>query len=531
MDGGLKAVVQSEFMLGINQIVLAFFLLLAGSLAIEAGSGYKPNIIYLLADDLGYGDVQCLNPRGKIPTPNLNRLAQEGMTFTDAHANSSVCTPTRYGILTGRYNWRSRLKKGVLGGMSPPLIEDGRMTVAAFLQANGYQTACVGKWHLGMDLPKDGNEIDWRQPIAHGPRSFGFDYYYGISASLDMPPYVYIENDRFTRVPTKVADAMANPAFHRAGPIADDFSFAEVLPHLTDKAVGYIEEQAKTGQPFFLYFPMTGPHTPIVPREEFKGRTGLGDYGDFCVEVDAMAGRVFAAVRQAGIATNTLIIFTSDNGCSPAANFAHLESLGHYPSAQFRGTKADIFDGGHREPFLVCWQGHIAPGSTSTELICHTDFLATCADLLGRKLPDTAGEDSVSLLPLLLGQPHSKPLREAVVHHSINGSFAIRQGRWKLELCPDSGGWSDPKPGSPGSLTLPPTQLYDLSRDIGERTNVAAKHPEVVAQLSRLLEKYAADGRSTPGKPQPNTRPVEIFPQSKAAKPKPNAASTTPEAR
>ena len=513
-----------------NRFILAGIILSLTGFSTLAASVGKPNIIYILADDLGYGDVQCLNPRGKIPTPNLDRLAHEGMMFTDAHSNSSVCTPTRYGVLTGRYDWRSRLKKSVLGGMSPHLIEDGRMTVAAFLKAQGYGTACIGKWHLGLDLPKNDGEIDWQRPIARGPTSVGFDYFYGISASLDMPPYVYIENDHFTSVPTKTTAQSPDPAYHRAGPIADDFAFDQVLPHLTDKAVSYIREQAGADKPFFLYFAMTGPHTPIVPSKEFKGRTSLGDYGDFCVEVDAMAGRVFEAVRRAGIATNTLIIFTSDNGCSPSAGFPHLESLGHYPSAQFRGTKADIFDGGHRVAFLVDWPGHVAAGSTNKELICHTDFFATCADLLGQKLPDTAGEDSVSLLPVLLGQPHPEPLREAVVHHSIDGSFAIRQGKWKLELCPGSGGWSDPKPGSPETLKLPPIQLYDLSQDIGETNNVEAEHPEVVTRLTNLLEKYVADGRSTPGKPQPNTGPVEIFPQPKAVKPKAKDASTTSKA-
>jgi arylsulfatase A-like enzyme/acetyl esterase/lipase len=494
-----------------RHIFPALLILFVTSVSSLTAAGGKPNIIYILADDLGYGDVQCLNPQGKIPTPHLDRLAQEGMTFTDAHANSSVCTPTRYGVLTGRYNWRSRLSKGVLGGNSPHLIEDGRMTAASFLKAQGYDTACIGKWHLGMDLPKSGKGIDWRNPIAHGPTSVGFDYYYGISASLDMPPYVYIENDRFTQVPTKTTQEVPDPAFHRAGPIADDFSFEEVLPRLTDKAVSYIREQAKAEKPFFLFYPMTGPHTPIVPTKEFRGKTTLGDYGDFCVEVDAMAGRVFAAVKAAGIAENTLIIFTSDNGCSRSADFAHLESLGHHPSAQFRGMKADIFDGGHRVPFLVSWPGKIVGGKTSDETICLVDFMATCADLLGQRLPDTAGEDSVSLLPVLLGKPQARPLHEAVIHHSLEGNFAVRQGKWKLELCPGSGGWSDPKPGSPDENTLPPIQLYDLSQDIGERTNVQAKHPKIVARLTKLLGKYVEEGRSTPGQPQPNHGPVDIF--------------------
>jgi len=491
-------------------VVMFFWAILAGEAA-----AVKPNIIYILADDLGYGDVQCLNPNGKIPTPHLDRLAREGMIFTDAHCNASVCTPTRYGVMTGRYSWRSRLQKGVLSGTSPYLIEADRMTVASMLKQQGYHTACIGKWHLGMDFAMAGKEINWQQPITNGPTSVGFDYFYGISASLDMPPYVYIENNHFTKVPTQVAAAAPNPAYRRAGPIADGFSFEEALSHLTDKAVGYIREHAKSGQPFFLYHPITGPHTPIVPTKECRGRTGLGDYADFCAEVDAMAGRIFEAVREAGIAKNTLIVFTSDNGCSRSADFPHLESLGHHPSGQFRGMKADIFDGGHRVPFLVSWPGRIAAGQASDEIICLTDFMATCADLLGVKLPDNAGEDSVSLLPGLLAQPSNPPLREAVVHHSIDGDFAIRQGQWKLELCPGSGGWSDPKPGSPEEAKLPAIQLYDLSRDIGETINVQAEHPEVVARLMQLLEKYVAEGRSTPGKPQSNYGPVDIFKNAK----------------
>ena len=476
----------------------------------------KPNIIYILTDDLGYGDVSILNPeRGKIPTPNLDQFAKDGMIFTDAHSNSSVCTPTRYGILTGRYAWRA-LQKGVLNGDSKHLIAEDRMTVASFLRTQGYQTACIGKWHLGMDMAAAGSgkgkEIDYTKPIANGPTAVGFDYYYGITASLDMPPYVYIENDRFTSVPTAMAPKPPSKQGHyRSGPIADGFVFEEVLPTLTDKASAYIHDHAKQEKPFFLYFTMTGPHTPILPTKEFKGKTKLGDYGDFCVEVDAMVGKILEAVTAAGIGENTWIVFTSDNGCSKAADFDHLESLGHYPSAQFRGMKADVYDGGHRVPFLMRWPGHIAAGSRSSEIICHTDFLATCADLLGQRLPDNAGEDSVSILPAMLGKPHNGPLREAVVHHSIQGAFSIRQGNWKLELCPGSGGWSDPKPGSKEEQGLPPTQLYDLSADIAEQHNMAAENPEVVQRLTELLKKYADDGRSTPGTPQKNDTAVDIF--------------------
>ena len=487
-----------------------------------------PNIVYVLCDDLGYGDVKCLNADGKIATPHCDRLAAEGMIFTDAHSSSSVCTPTRYGILTGRYNWRSRLKRGVFGGMSPPLIEAGRLTVPAFLREHGYATAAVGKWHLGMNWPlkpdaaafndsvekgAEGWRVDFSKPIANGPNSAGFDYFFGIAASLDMVPYTFIENDRVTALPTvdKAFPMMAGRSGGntRKGPGAADFEAVKVLPALTAKAEEIIgaHAAAKDGKPFFLYLALNAPHTPIAPGAEWLGRSGLNPYADFVMQVDATLGAVLAALEKGGLAENTLVIFTSDNGCSPEAKFDELLAKGHNPSDRFRGTKADIFDGGHRIPFIVRWPARVKAGQTSDQLICLTDLFATCAEILGEKLPGTAAEDSVSILPALLGED-TAPLREAIVHHSINGSFAIRQGNWKLELCADSGGWSAPRPGSPAAKNLPTVQLYDLAADIGETRNVQAEHPEIVAHLRALLEKYAADGRSTPGAPQPNTTPV-----------------------
>jgi arylsulfatase A-like enzyme len=481
----------------------------------------KPNIVYILCDDLGYGDVRCLNPEGKIPTPHMDRLAAGGMAFTDAHSSSAVCTPTRYGILTGRYNWRSRLKNGVLNGFSPRLIETNRTTVAAFLKEQGYATAMLGKWHLGLNWPQNdgsapGNSanpkrVDYAQPIQGGPTALGFDYFFGISASLDMAPFVFLENDRVTEVPT------VEKKFLRKGPAAVSFEAVDVLPTLTRKAVEYIQKQtpnAKAGKPFFLYLPLASPHTPIVPDKAWQGKSGLSPYADFVMQTDATVGAVLDALDKQGLAENTLLIFTSDNGCSPAAGLPLLLEKGHNPNYHFRGHKADIFEGGHRIPFLVRWPARIKAGTSSDQVICLTDFFATCADILGQKLPDTAAEDSVSILPALLQQTQ-KPLREAVVHHSINGSFSIRQGKWKLELCSGSGGWSEPLPGSPAAARLPEVQLYDLSQDIAERQNLQAQHPEVVAQLTRLLQKYVDEGRSTPGKPQPNTGAVELRPENR----------------
>ncbi len=460
----------------------------------------KPNIVFILCDDLGYGDVHCLNPeRCKIATPMIDKMASQGMTFTDAHSSSSVCTPTRYGIMTGRYNWRTKLQSGVLQGYSEPLIPVDRLTVPALLKQHGYATACIGKWHLGMGLPQDVPS----PVISDGPITRGFDSYFGISASLDMPPYAFIENDRFTEPLT------TTKTWLRSGPASASFEAEDVLPTLTRKAVEFIDIQAKNDQPFFLYMPLTSPHTPIVPSKEWQGKSSLGSYGDFVMETDWAVGEVLAALEKAGVGDNTLFVLTSDNGCSKAAGIPNLQAQGHYPSGELRGSKADIFDGGHRIPFIARWPERIKADTRSAQTICLIDLMATCAAILDVKLPDNAGEDSVSILPALLGTDEG-PLHDAIVHHSINGSFAIRQGKWKLEFCGDSGGWSDPTPGSKETKGLPETQLYDLDAEIGETTNLQAEHPEVVTQLTKLLEEIISNGRSTPGSNQTNDAVVQI---------------------
>ncbi len=477
----------------------------------------RPNLVYILADDMGYGDVSCLNPESKIRTRHLDRLAAEGMRFADAHASSAVCTPSRYSILTGRYNWRSSLKEGVTWGYSPPLIEPDRLTVASFLKAKGYATACIGKWHLGWRWAKNGprdEDVDYRQPIAAGPLAYGFDHFFGISASLDMPPYVYVRDDRVTAVPDRHdpgndlpgarPDGEPGFGFWRPGPIAPDFCHAEVLPTLTRAAISWLEQNAKNRQPFFLYFPLPAPHTPILPSAAFQGKSGTNPYGDFCLMVDDVVGQIMATLERLGQAANTIFIFTSDNGCSPMADFPGLAKLGHHPSYHFRGHKADIYEGGHRIPLIIRWPERIAAGGLCEETVCLVDLLRTMADILEASIPDNAGEDSVSNLPLWEGK--FTVGREATVHHSLDGSFSIRQGRWKLELCPGSGGWSYPRPGKECE-GLPPIQLYDLHADIGERRNLQAEHPDIVRRLTDLLARYVRDGRSTPGAPQPNTGP------------------------
>jgi len=479
-----------------------------------------PNIVYILADDLGYGDVSCLNEASKINTPNIDRLARQGVVFTDAHSPSAVCTPTRYGILTGRYPWRTRLKQGVLYGYSEHLVDPGRLTVPKLLKQHGYHSGCVGKWHLGWDWAlKEGesepNEktVDFARPIRNGPTTMGFDYFYGIAASLDMPPYVYVENDRCVGLPDEHFPGLKGQAFQRPGPAQEGFEARDVLPTLTRQAVAYIERRAAADakQPFLLYLPLNAPHTPIVPTDEFKGKSGVGEYGDFVVQVDWTVGQVLDALDRHGLAENTLVVFTSDNGCSPMAGFKEIADVGHHPSYHFRGHKADIFEGGHRIPFVARWPGQVRAGAISSETTCLTDLMATAAAAVGADLPDDAGEDSYSMLPVLLGKGLAGPVREATVHESINGSLSIRQGKWKLELCPGSGGWSAPRPKQARELGLPPVQLYDLTQDVGEKENVHDQHPEVVKRLTALLDRYVAQGRSTPGAPQQNEGPTSIW--------------------
>ncbi|WP_414660176.1 sulfatase family protein [Horticoccus sp. 23ND18S-11] len=491
------------------RLALLGLLLGATSPRVDAATSAKPNIVYILADDLGYGDVQALNPtRGKIKTPHLDRLAAQGMTFTDAHSGSSVCTPTRYGLLTGRYAWRTRLQRGVLDGTDdPPLIAEGRLTVPAFLRQQGYATAAIGKWHLGFlserpaatapattaakkNKSKMGDAgLPVGSRIIDGPITRGFDYFWGCSNARTMSGL--IENER----------------------VVENLPPIQMLPRLERQAVAYVADHAaaaKAGKPFFLYVPLTSPHTPILPTPEWQGKSGLGAYGDFMMQTDAVVGKILAALDEHDLAANTLVIFTADNGCSPQADTPGLEAQGHFASAHLRGYKSDIWDGGHRVPFFVRWPGRIAVGTTSAQVICHTDLLATCAELLGSKLPATAGEDSESFLPALRGVPRA-PLREAIVHHSIEGKFSIRQGPWKLVLGPGSGGWGKPGDAAARAAGLPEVQLYDLAGDPAESRNLAAANPAVVARLTALLERYVAEGRSTPGPRQSNDAPIDLL--------------------
>ncbi len=462
----------------------------------------KPNIVYLICDDLGYGDIQCLAPKtSKIATPCADQLAKEGMIFTDAHSGSSVCTPTRYGIMTGRYSWRTPLQKGVVVGFAPNIIAENRPTVASFLKTQGYHTGIVGKWHMNFDY-RDSKSKELlkrkkhkRPPvgslIADGPLTRGFDYFHGFHHAREME--AVMENDR---------------VIEHDDPI-------NMLPRLTKKVVEYIDSRAGKEDPFFLYVPLGSPHTPILPSKAWQGKSKLGKYGDFVMETDAVLGAISKALKKHGMSENTLVIFTSDNGCSKAADIPKLAAGGHQVSAYLRGSKADIWEGGHRIPFIVRWPGKVAPGTNSDQLICLTDLLATTAGILEEKVPAGSGEDSVSFLPALSGKPIVSA-RRGVIHHSVSGHFAYRLGKWKLALAKGSGGWSAPKENQVAKDQAP-AQLYDLESDPSETTNLYLKKPEIVKRLLTHLEEDVARGRTTDGPASANDFPdIRLWKSGKA---------------
>ena len=470
--------------------------------AFTAESDARPNIIVILADDMGYGDVHALNPDSKIPTPHLDRLAADGMVFSDAHTPSSVCTPTRYGLLTGRYCWRSRLKRGVQNGYGPPLIESERPTIASFLKSHGYRTGIVGKWHLGLGFQKpDGENINYSLPLTHGPNSLGFEESYIIPASLDFPPYVYFRNHKVTALPDRTQAAQKFPEFLRNGPIGADFDMEGCLDRLAEEACSFIAGSAKGDKPFFLYFPLTAPHKPVWPHKRFRGKTELGKYGDFVVQVDAIVGTVLKAVDDAEVRDNTLVVYTSDNGsfmyrldAANATDHVDDETLQayradrHRANGAFRGTKADIWAAGHHVPFLVRWPGKIRQQTRSDEPICLTDVFATAADILDKPLPENAAADSFSFLDSARGAApdHRRP---PIIHHSSGGMFAVRSGDWKLVLGNGSGGRQQPR----GKPFAKPYHLFDLASDIGETKNLVEQSPGVARELELIAETIRND--------------------------------------
>ncbi len=475
-----------------------------------------PNIVYILADDMGYGDLSIYNPESRIKTPNIDRLASEGMRFTDAHSPSAVCTPTRYGILTGRYCWRSRLPTGVLRGYGHALLEKDRTTAASLLKEHGYTTGVIGKWHLGLDwvlkeeykdsinsasvqiselgliTEMNGDWIDFTKKPTDGPLNHGFDYSYILPASLDMDPYCYLENDVLTALPNDHSPgndldtgSYATEAFWRPGRMAKDFDFYEVLPRFIDKAKEFVKSQSHNGKPFFLYLPLAAPHTPWLPNEDFMGTSGAGQYGDFVQMVDDQVGSFLKSLDESKVSENTIVIFASDNGPFWKPDF--VERFNHKAAYIYRGMKADIYDGGHRIPLIVRWPGKIKAGSVSNFRTTLTNLIATCADLINTPLNDTTGEDSQSIFPVLMGNDEFKTEAMPIVHHSSQGFFALRKGDWKLIEKRGSGGFSQPvvvesKPGEPLGA------LYNMDEDPSETNNLYNEKPRLVRELLAELD-------------------------------------------
>ncbi len=462
-----------------------------------------PNVVVILADDLGAGDLGCYNDASKVPTPRMDSVAAAGMRFTDAHSPSAVCSPTRYGLLTGRYCWRTTLKKGVLWGGDPCLLVPGRRTLASMFSDAGYSTAMVGKWHLGFGEVKP---VDFAAPLRPGPLDFGFDEFFGIPSSLDIPPYVYVEGDRAQHAPTAEVQGSAHRrkgggGFWRKGPAQPDFRHAEVLPAFSARAVEIIEESTlestlgETVQPFFLYLALSAPHTPWLPNEKNRGRSSAGHYGDFVCQVDDLVGDVADALERCGVSENTLFLITSDNGSHwPEADRSTFD---HAANLSFRGQKADIYEGGHRVPLLVRWPGVCPPGDVCSDLLSLTDLYATLAHLVGHTLADGEAEDSFDQWDALYAVSGRSPARDHMVQHSLKGMFALREGPWKLIEGLGSGGFTKPadiKPSEGG----PSGQLYHLGRDSAEGENLWQAEPERVARMVALLEQCRRAGRTRP---------------------------------
>lgn len=495
---------------------------IALQLSSQVSANDEPNIVVIYADDLGYGDVACYNTeRGKIPTPYIDKLATEGMRFTDAHSSSGVCSPSRYTLLTGRYHWRTRLQKGIVGLWERPLIDEERLTVAGMLQQEGYRTACVGKWHLGWDWPigagqrqhmlgkknamaEAAQRTAWKavfsQPIPGGPITRGFDEYFGTDVP-NWPPYCFIEQDRTVGLPTEFLpeELFRNNQASAQGPALAGWKLEPILPALGERAARFISLASKAEEPYFLYLPLTAPHTPLSPNEPWKGKSGINAYADLVMETDAIVGQVLSAIDESGEAQNTLVIFTSDNGCAPYIGAPAMEKQGHFASGPLRGYKSDVWEGGHRVAFIVRYPGVVEPGTVNAGLVQQADIMATCAQIVGHELAEDAGEDSFSILPLLSGA--AEALRPNAINQSMRGLFALRRGPWKLIFGKGSGGWTAGKDEQEA-------QLYNLTEDLAEKRNLYDTHPNVVTELMALMSTLVKGGRSTSGAPQENDVPV-----------------------
>lgn len=449
-----------------------------------------PNIVIILVDDMGYGDPGCFNPDSKIPTPHIDQLAREGMRFTDAHASGSLCHPSRYGLITGRYPFRTDLSVW----REKATIEENRITLPSMLRDRGYQTAMVGKWHLGFD------EKGYENVLSGGPVDRGFDSFFGFRASTDIPPYFYIRDDKAVLPPTIPIEASSSEgwspiqgAFWRKGEIAPGLELKDVLPRFTQEAMKVIEEHQAGESPLMLYLAYTAPHTPWLPSEDFVGKSGAGMYGDFLMMVDAEIGKILDALDQAGMKDNTVLLFTSDNG--PVWYDTDVERFGHDAAGGLRGMKGDAWEAGHRMPFIVRWPGKIKAGTSSTQTICFPDIMATMAEITGEGLPEGAGPDSYSFLPVLLGSENGEQeIRPPIILQSANGTMMIRSGDWKLIDHLGSGGFSKPNRITPGPDD-PEGQLYNLAEDPGETTNLFLEKPEIVKRLKKEMDEIQQKGK------------------------------------
>ena len=493
-----------------------FFLLLW--IALPSATAYAlPNIVILYADDMGVGDVSFGDRRAKIQTPNIDRLASRGMTFLDGHSSSGICTPSRFALLTGQHHWRRF--HGIAGAFGKSVFEPSDFTIAKMLKQDGYRTGCFGKWHLGWDwdsirkpnIPQKervkATSYDWTQSFPGGPLDQGFDRYFG-DGTINFPPYCWIHNDRFQTIPTKQvikSRPLAGGGSFRPGPMAETWNPYAILPTVTKKTVEWIGEQ-KDGHPFFAYLAFNSPHYPIVPNRAFHGKSEAGFYGDFVVETDAMVGKVLNALEQKGFTENTIVIFTADNGAENLA-FDRLEKFNHWSSGRYRGVKRDLYEGGHRVPFIIRWPGQIKAGSHSDEVVSQVDFAATFAEIIGRRLTNDEAIDSYSLLPVLKGENLEAPLRLATVQNTNKGEYALRQGDWVLINTANGATRKEPAAYLQrfGLSSYPkdtPGLLYNLKDDPGQKNNRYQEEPERVASMLDLLNRYLAGERCAPMRTQ-----------------------------
>lgn len=491
---------------------LKYMILFFALSVVSGNSEQAPNVVIIYADDLGYGEVNALNPeRCKLATPAIDSLACDGMVFSDGHSSSAVCTPSRYSMLTGRYSWRSALQKGVLNPWKPDLLKAETITMPELVRKKGYLTAAIGKWHLGWQWQKRDGQWVFDEPVRGGPVDHGYDYYFGPDVP-DFPPFAWIENDRLTAMPTE--NSKPDPRGGRGGPLVPGWEPEAMLSTMADKASEYFEKRAVDQKPFFLYFGLTSPHTPIVPSKDWKGKSGMGAYCDFVLETDHTVGQVLQALEKSGLDKNTLVLFSSDNGCSsgPSKSIKLAKEFGHYTSGNLRGHKGSSFEGGTRVPFIVRWPGVVPAGSVCDQMVCQIDYMATLADVLGIEMPAAAGVDSISFLPLLK-DPQTTPPRKTLILHNYYGEFSLRQGSYKLILAPGNGqgfggGPSDAEAIKNGD---PMVQLYHLETDLAETENLTKKQPERVQDMTEQLLKDIQRGRTTPGKSLENDVEIDAY--------------------